>query len=200
MPKLSTEEIEGVLSGGRAGDGAQNGLLRIGTIGEDGWPSVVPVGFAYQDRTIYITARERDIWLANLRRDPRCCISVDDNDYFRRKVTIKGTAEIRFEPGQDDEWRDLRRPIRSPDWRGATVLPDGREEWLWAEAYSNMTWDEPRALVAIDVAKSRVTSWRMPAVGEYLHQAWSASYFQGPVRKFVVTEIEPVAKVVSADA
>jgi nitroimidazol reductase NimA-like FMN-containing flavoprotein (pyridoxamine 5'-phosphate oxidase superfamily) len=182
VPKLSPEEIDELLSRDRA-------HCRLATLAADGWPSIVPLGFVCREQTIYLTARAKVRWLENLRRDPRVCVSIDDFDYARRKVTVKGRAEIRFEPGQDDQWRDLRLPLRSPAWDGPTVLPDGREEWNWNEAYTLMTRDEPRALVAIGLATATVTSWRMPYVGEYLDEAWARSYFREAPKRFKVSQL-----------
>lgn len=183
MPKLSDEEIHELLT--------QRHHLRLATIGEDDLPSLVPLGFAYRDGTIYLTARERVEWLANIRRNPKVAASIDDTDYARKKLTIRGPARIVHEPGEDDEWRDLRLPLRDGSWPGPRKLADGREEWLWAEAYTEMTWNEPRALVAIALADARVTSWRMPYVGEPLDSAWSPRYFREEPRRFVVSELGP---------
>ena len=107
LPKLNHDEIERLLTG--------NGLLRIATIGADGSPLVVPVGYLYRDGEIMITAREKVTWLADIRRDPRVCITIDDGRYPLPKVTIKGIAEIRHEPGEDDLWRDRRLPLDAPE-------------------------------------------------------------------------------------
>jgi nitroimidazol reductase NimA-like FMN-containing flavoprotein (pyridoxamine 5'-phosphate oxidase superfamily) len=182
MPKLSSAEIDEML-------GRPRNHLRLATIAPDGWPALVPLGFTCRDRTIYLTARAKNRWLENIRRDPRVCVSIDDLDYYRRKITVKGTAEIRFEPGQDDEWRELRLPLRSDDWAGPRELPDGTYEWNWNEAYTEMTRDEPRALVALPLDGSTVTTWRMPGVGEYLNENWSAEYFHAPPRRFRISAL-----------
>jgi nitroimidazol reductase NimA-like FMN-containing flavoprotein (pyridoxamine 5'-phosphate oxidase superfamily) len=182
MPKLSPDEIEEML-------GRPRGHLHLATISADGSPSVVPIGFTFRDRTIYLTARARNQWLADIRRDPRVSVSIDDFDYYRRKIIVKGEAKVVYEPGQDDEWRDLRLPLATDYWEGPREQPDGTVEWNWNEAYTAMTRDEPRALVGIPLEGSRVTSWRMPAVGEYLHEAWSSSYHHAPPRRFRVTQL-----------
>jgi len=102
MPKMTHAEVERLLSG--------NALLRIATVSADGSPLVVPVGYLYRDGEIMITAREKVSWLADIRRDPRVCITIDDGRYPLPKVTIRGEAEIRHEPGEDDLWRDRRMP------------------------------------------------------------------------------------------
>ena len=176
MPKMSDDEIERLLT--------RTGLVRIGTISGDGSPLVVPVGYLYRDGQILMTARAKVAWLEGIRRDPRVCLTIDDGRYPLPKVTVKGTAEIRHEPGEDDLWRDRRLPLTPPD----PPDPDATE-WSYQAAYHAMTGDEPRALLAVDLAKASVTSWRMPVVGEYLSGSWAARYFQSEPRRFRVVAI-----------
>ena len=103
------------------------------------------------------------------------CLSIDSSRYPLAKVTVRGEATIVYEPGDDDHWRDRRVPLPTSDRSGPIVVrPDGAEEWALDEAYRQMTWDEPRALVAVDLDRSTVTSWRMPVVGEPASQVWAS--------------------------
>jgi hypothetical protein len=180
---MSDAEIDRLLT--------RTALVRIATIAADGSPLVVPVAYLYRDGEILLTARERVTWLENIRRDARVCLSIDESRYPLSKVTIRGAAEIRHEPGEDDLWRDRRLPLDAPVPEPERVLDDGTEEWLYPAAYHAMTYDEPRALVAVNLARSQVTSWRMPIVGESLDGSWAARYYAGPPTHFRVTEIGP---------
>jgi nitroimidazol reductase NimA-like FMN-containing flavoprotein (pyridoxamine 5'-phosphate oxidase superfamily) len=182
MPRLVAEEIERLLS--------RNGIVHLAVVTDDGSPLVVPLGYVYRDRQILLTARERVAWLGHLRRDPRVCLSIDSPRYPLAKVTVRGEATIVYEPGDDDRWRDRRVPLPTSDRSGPiTVRPDGVEEWALDEAYRQMTWDEPRALVAVDLDRSTVTSWRLPVVGEPASDVWAARYYRNEPRRFVVTEL-----------
>lgn len=183
MPKLTAGEIEELLN--------QRRYLHLATTANDASPSLVPLGFIYKERTIYLTARARAQWLADIRRDPRVCICIDDVPYPHTKITIRNRAEIVYEPGHEDDWRDLRLPQPTPAWTGGTRLTDGTVEWDWNEAYNIMTWNEPRALVAVSVASAKTTSWRLPLVGEYLEEAWSGKYYQSVPRRFRVSRLGP---------
>jgi hypothetical protein len=177
MPKLSSAEIETFL--------AHAGLVRIATIGEDGFPLVVPVAYLYRGGRILLTARARVAWLANIGRDPRVCACIDEPRYPLRKVTITGTAEVVFEPGRDDEWRDLRLPLAD----ASTTAPNddvAGQEWSYDAAYRLITADEPRALVAIDTAGATVTSWRLPLEGELVDGSWAPRYYEHQPRRFRV--------------
>jgi hypothetical protein len=182
VPKLTADEIEDVLS--------RAGLLRVATMGEDGFPLLVPVAFLYRDRRILLTARARVAWLENIRRDPRVCVCVDEGRYPLRKVTIKGSAEIVFEPGRDDEWRELRLPL--PDSTTAAPALDATgQEWSYDAAYRLITHDEPRALVSIPLTGSTVTSWRLPIEGEPVDGSWARRYYANEPRRFRVIASGP---------
>jgi len=182
MPKLTDDEIQDVLSRG--------GLVRVATTGADGFPLLVPVAYLYRDGRILLTARAKVAWLANLRRDPKVCLVVDESRYPLRKVTIKGSAEILFEPGEDDRWRELRLPLADET---TTAPADDRPgaEWSYDAAYRLITHDEPRALVAIPLEGSAVTSWRLPLEGEYVDGSWAPRYFENEPRRFRVVASGP---------
>ncbi|MDH4145159.1 MAG: pyridoxamine 5'-phosphate oxidase family protein [Acidimicrobiia bacterium] len=183
MPRLTAPEIERLLT--------RNGIVHLAVVTDDGSPLVVPLAYVYRDRQILLTARERVSWLDHIRREPRVCLSIDSPRYPLAKVTVRGEAQIVFEPGDDDQWRDRRVPLAVDDHRGPLVVhPDGREEWTLDEVYRQMTHDEPRALVAVDLDRSRVTSWRLPTVGEPASEVWASRYFRGDgLRRFAVSEV-----------
>ena len=182
MPAMTADEIESVLAG--------NGLVRVATNGNDGFPLLVPVAYVYRDRRILLTARARVAWLANIRRDPRVCAVIDEGRYPLRKVTIRGRAEIVFEPGRDDDWRDVRLPLTDPSTI-APSLDEPGQEWSYDAAYRLITHDEPRALVAIALEGSTMTSWRLPIEGEYVDGSWASRYYKNEPRRFKVITSGP---------
>src|SRR4051795_9817882 len=131
MPKLTRDEIITFLD-------EPAHLLRIGTVDADGYPRVVPTWFIHRDGDIVFTPRAPAVFLANIRRDPRIGLSIDEDPLPYRKITIQGDAVIVHEPGQDDEWRDLYRSIAK------RYVPEEA-----ADAYVNDTIDQPRALIAV---------------------------------------------------
>lgn len=193
MPRMTVEEIERLLS--------RQALVRIATVDADGAPLVVPAAYLFKDGEVLLTAREKVSWLGNIRRDPRVCVSIDENRYPLSKVTIRGRAEIRHEPGEDDKWRDRRLPLTNTDELGPlSIAADGTEEWLYDSAYQAMTYDEPRALVAISLATSTVTSWRMPLEGEYVDESWPQRYYRNEPRRFRVSHVGPTLRDVKVIA
>lgn len=159
MPRMTKQEQQAFLE--------QRGVLcRIATLNEDGSPYVTPAWFIHQDGRVYITPRARSRWLANIQRDPRVSITIDEDPTPYRKIRIDGRAAIDFEPGKDDDWRDLYRQIA----RRYT----GDEA---AEAYIQNTIDQPRALLSIGLDDATVTSWRMPIAGEPQAGIWHDRYY-----------------------
>jgi PPOX class probable F420-dependent enzyme len=141
-------------------------LVRIATLTPDGSPHVTPAWFILDGGDIVMTPRAESSWLAHLRRDPRIALTIDEDPHPYRKVTVEGTATFRFEVGHDDEWRDLYRAIAK-----RYTSADG------AEYYIQETIDQPRALIAVPLAASKVRTWRMPTAGEPFKGIWHDRYY-----------------------
>jgi nitroimidazol reductase NimA-like FMN-containing flavoprotein (pyridoxamine 5'-phosphate oxidase superfamily) len=143
-------------------------LLRIGTVDADGYPCVVPTWFIHHDGEILFTPRGPAAFLANIRRDPRIGLSIDEDPLPYRKVTVRGTARIVHEPGEDDVWRDLYRSTAK------RYIPAEA-----ADAYVDDTIDQPRALVAVSLTDpgTTVTTWRMPVADEDGTGIWHRRYY-----------------------
>lgn len=161
MPKLTDDEQRDFL--------AEPGhLLRVATVDHDGMPRNVPVWFISEHGRIVFTPRVHSVFLANMLRDPRVGLTIDEEPLPYRKVTIQGDAELLHAPGEDDVWRDLYLEIAS------RYVP--RTE---AEAYVRNTIDQPRALlgVSLDTSISRVSTWRMPLDDEDPTGIWARRYY-----------------------
>lgn len=159
MPKLTHDEIETFLN-------EPSHLARIATVTPSGAPSVVPVWFAYEQGKIFITPRKHSEFGHNLRRDPRTAITIDEEAGIYRKVLVEGRAEFLYEDGDDAKWRDLYRRISCRYVDEAS-----------ADFYINETIDQPRALIAVELAKAKVTTWRMPREGEPYTGIWAKRYY-----------------------
>jgi PPOX class probable F420-dependent enzyme len=159
MPKLSDHEITDFL-------GERGHLARIATVRPDGAPSVVPVWFIFEDGRVLITPRKHSAFLANLQREPRVAITIDEDQGRYRKVLFEGTAEVLYKVGEDRKWDDVYRRI------ACRYIDEAS-----ADYYLTETKDQPRALIGIDRAKAKVTTWRMPSENEPYSGIWAKRYY-----------------------
>ncbi len=159
MPKLTSAEVHAFLN-------ERGHLARIATVCADGAPHVVPVWFIHEAGRVLITPRARSAFLANLAHEPRVAVTIDEEAMPYRKVLVEDRAEIVHQPGEDDVWRDLYRRI------ARRYIDDAS-----AEHYVQETIDQPRALIALDLARARVTTWRMPVEGEPYTGIWAKRYY-----------------------
>lgn len=159
MPKLSDHEIAEFL-------GERGHLARIATVRADGAPSVVPVWFIFEGGRVLITPRKHSAFLANLRREPRVAITIDEDQGRYRKVLLEGTAELVYEVGEDRRWDDVYRRI------ACRYIDEAS-----ADYYLSETKDQPRALIGVDRAKGKMTTWRMPSEDEPYSGIWARRYY-----------------------
>jgi PPOX class probable F420-dependent enzyme len=160
VPKLTDQEIAEFL-------GERCHLARIATVRADGAPSVVPVWFIFEDGKVLITPRKHSAFLANLRREPRVAITIDEDQGRYRKVLFEGKAEVLFEVGEDRRWDDVYRRI------ACRYIDEAS-----ADYYLTETRDQPRALIGVDRARAKVTTWRMPTEDEPYSGIWARRYYE----------------------
>jgi nitroimidazol reductase NimA-like FMN-containing flavoprotein (pyridoxamine 5'-phosphate oxidase superfamily) len=159
MPKLTEQEQMAFL--------AERGhLARIATVASNGAPSVVPVWFIFEGGKILITPRKHSAFYQNIKHEPRVAITIDEDTGRYRKVLFQGKTEVLFEVGEDRKWDDVYRRI-------ACRYIDETA----ADFYLSETKDQPRALIAIDRAKAKVTTWRMPSENEPYSGIWANRYY-----------------------
>jgi PPOX class probable F420-dependent enzyme len=159
MPKLSNDEIDTFLAD-------PGHLVRIGTTDSDGMPRVTPTWFIHRDGMLLFTPRQASVFLANVRRDPRISLLIDETALPYRKVNVAGHAEIVHDLDTDDVWRDTYRAIA-----GRYIEPDA------VERYIQSTIDQTRALLGVRLTDAKVTSWRMPVDGEPSTGIWARRYY-----------------------
>ena len=115
-------------------------FVKVGTVGEDGWPNVNPAWYEYDGEAFWLVTKELAGFCLNMRRDPliRGCWIGSMPPY--RRVMIRGRAEF-----PEGDWVELARRM---------VLrylgPQGLD-------YFEATLDLPRVLVRI--VPERISSW-----------------------------------------
>src|SRR5438067_3477179 len=86
MPAFTDEQRAFLLHGTRTG--------KLATVRKDGRPHVVPIWFHLDGNTLVFTTGEKTVKAANMRRDPRVSICVDDETPPYAYIQIEGIASF----------------------------------------------------------------------------------------------------------
>lgn len=159
MPPLTSIERDDLLA-------TPGLLLRIATVDAAGNPQVTPIWFIYEDGRIWFTPRSESAWLEHIRTHPRIGAVIDETEIPYRKLVFEGDAEIVYDLGADDVWRDRYRRIAE-----RYLSPKA------AAAYISDTIDQPRALCAVTLADADTRGWRMPLGDEPHSGMWHRRYY-----------------------
>ncbi len=77
---------------------------KLATVRRDGRPHVVPVWFDLDGDSLIFTTWRESVKAANIQRDPRVCICVDDESPPFAYVQIEGQAEISTDQADLKYW------------------------------------------------------------------------------------------------
>lgn len=152
---MPDREIEEFLSGPDS-----TWLLKLAIMKEDGWPMVVPLWYQWDGEAFYVVGRKRSKWVADLRREPRCAICIEESAHPRiRKVLSQCTAEILEGParGEGSQWVEVANEMATR-YSG----PDGPEQLV-----PSYGWE--RYLVRLVPRDGKLTTWQ--------GADWALSYF-----------------------
>jgi PPOX class probable F420-dependent enzyme len=124
---------------------ARHRQAALATNGPDGWPHVVAVTYVLTEGKLATTSRLRSQKVANLRRDPRVTVMVDDgHDHAsRRGLIVFGTGEL---VSDAEQVQQVIRSILATDPRGEDALPVAVERMA-------------RNRTAVYVTPARLASW-----------------------------------------
>jgi PPOX class probable F420-dependent enzyme len=144
---MTAEELDAFLGDQRT--------CRFATTGPDG-PHVAPVWFVWDGRAIWVYSLTRSQRWANVSRDPRVAVVVDDGHHYHELhgVEIEGQATVVGpvpRTGQENENApELAEPERlmaakyfgqeSPT-ASAEMTHDGRHAWLRVTPLKMVSWD-----------------------------------------------------------
>ena len=100
MENMTSEEIRRfLLENHRTG--------KLATVREDGRPHVVPIWYDLDGDTFVFTTWHTTVKAANMRRDPRVCICVDDEEPPFAYVQIEGVARLEEKAEELLHWATL---------------------------------------------------------------------------------------------
>ena len=77
---------------------------KLATVRADGRPHVAPIWFDLDGDTLVFTTWHTTVKAANLRRDPRVSLCIDDDAPPYAFVIFEGTAALSEEPGELLRW------------------------------------------------------------------------------------------------
>ena len=77
---------------------------KLATVRKDGRPHVVPIWFDLDGDTVVFTTGGRSLKFMNMKRDPRVCMTVDDQTPPYSYVMIEGTASFSDDPAELLRW------------------------------------------------------------------------------------------------
>jgi len=124
---------------------------RFATTGPDG-PHVAPVWFVWDGQALWVYSLTRSQRWANLARDPRVAVVVDDGHHYHelRGVEVEGEAvmvgPVPRTGGEDQPAPELAEPERlmAAKYFGDAaqgMVHDGRHAWLRITPDKMVSWD-----------------------------------------------------------
>ena len=75
-----------------------NRIAWLTTVGGDGRPYTVPVGFVWEGQTLLIFSQPKKQKLRNIRKNPRVTLALDETERGQDVVIVEGTAEVIDDP------------------------------------------------------------------------------------------------------
>ena len=90
--------------------------VTVATVGRDGGPHATPMVLGWDEEHLYLSLTGKQK-VRNLERDPRVCISID-NDEDLAHIIVWGSCAIRH-----DAWAQQRWDAMTLQWAGAKVAP-----------------------------------------------------------------------------
>lgn len=136
---MSQEELDAFLREQRT--------CRVATVDRDGHPHVSALWFAWDGASLWLYSLTRSRRWAQLRRDPRLAVIVDDGHEYGelRGVELSGEGVFVGEaPRTGEPCPELETPERlfAAKYFGSDSLPhDGRHAWLRLTPQSVVSWD-----------------------------------------------------------
>ena len=75
-----------------------NRIAWLTTVGGDGRPYTVPIGFVWEGQTLLIFSQPKKQKLRNIRKNPRVTLALDETERGQDVVIVEGTAELIDDP------------------------------------------------------------------------------------------------------
>lgn len=121
-------------------------LMRLGTLGSDGYPQVTPIWYLYDEGRFWITTASDRVKGRNMLARPQVGFAIDSDQRPYRGVSARGRAQL---VAEGEAARPITRRI------AARYVPEER-----LEAMVDTLMEAPRVVFVIDVARVvKMGSW-----------------------------------------
>ena len=92
-------------------------LMRLGYVGSDGYPRVVPVGYIWQGDAFVVCTAENAPKVRALRANPKVAFTIDTETQPPQILLVRGTAEVQMVDGIPPEYLEAsRKGIPADQW------------------------------------------------------------------------------------
>jgi hypothetical protein len=130
---MTTEDLDAFL--------AEERVLRLATIDEDGWPAVVPLWFVWHEQALWVWNLTRARRTRRLREGTRCAFTVDGGVEYQELRGASGRLAHEFVPDEDVPV-EVRRAFASKYLGTDEPLePADHHQWLRLVPRTLRTWD-----------------------------------------------------------
>src|SRR5262249_56032276 len=69
-------------------------FVKVGTVGEDGWPNVNPAWYEYDGQAFWLVTKELAGFCRNMRRDSRVTLCIDNPEPPYRRGLVPGPPAV----------------------------------------------------------------------------------------------------------
>ncbi|MEM0074925.1 MAG: pyridoxamine 5'-phosphate oxidase family protein [Conexivisphaerales archaeon] len=137
-------------------------IAKIATVDKNGWPSVNPVWYEYNEGYFYLVTKEKVSFVPNIRNDNRVALCIENWEIPYKRVIVKGVAEF-----IDQDWVEMGRRM-TLRYLGTPGL-----------SYFNATLHLPRIVVRIKPVK--MSTWAGTGIDRTFFKAasWRALEAEG---------------------
>ncbi|MFA9431468.1 pyridoxamine 5'-phosphate oxidase family protein [Egicoccus sp. AB-alg2] len=120
---------------------AEQRVLRLATVDDDGWPAVVPVWFVWHAGAFWVWNLERAKRTARLRAGTRCAFVVDGGHDYGELRGVSGRLAYAF-VADDEVPVDVRRGFAQRYFGVDEPLPPAdHHAWLRLDPVGVASWD-----------------------------------------------------------
>ncbi len=126
---------------------SQPGWIHMTTVGGDGYPHTIPLGYFRIDDDVYVSARGKSQRRSNVERNPKVCLTLDTGSGMTelKGLVIRGDAALVDDP--DEVLRLARESAKQRGTSEADLPSEVRPgtTYIRVSPRSMVSWDNSRS-------------------------------------------------------